>query len=100
MPSKSNYICVQCEREMINAKSGVLVEEHMDYNQPYKIWCADLRRCEGCGTEIIAGFGYNPVVEHFEKEEYEKVRPGVRYHIRESQAPIIEPIEKIPKDVF
>jgi hypothetical protein len=33
---------------------------------PYKIWEADLWICHGCDTEIIVGFGANPIVEHFE----------------------------------
>ena len=83
MPTKSNYICVKCEREMFNRKSGVIVEEHIGHNQPYKIWCADLRECGSCGFQIIAGFGHNPIVEHFEKEKYAELQPKVQYHIRE-----------------
>ncbi len=91
MPSRSNYICVKCETEMMNRKSGVLVEEHREANLPYKIWEADLRECAKCGFQVLAGFGQRPHVEHFEKEKYTKLLPYVKFHIRE-----IYPIELSP----
>lgn len=45
-----------------NAKPGT--EEEHNW-RPYKIWVADKWRCEGCGVEIISGYGHTPVAEHF-----------------------------------
>lgn len=84
MPSKSNYICVECELEMRPLKNGVFAEEHCDYDKPYKIWHCDLWQCPKCGRQILAGFGLDPVAEHFDKEKYEKFLPLITHHIRET----------------
>lgn len=83
MPSLSNYICVKCEKEMRPKKNGIWVEEHSGYDNPYKIWRADLWYCPNCNTEIISGFGFNEVSEHFETDEYDKLKEKVTHHIRE-----------------
>jgi hypothetical protein len=31
---------------------------------PYKIWVADRYECEGCGAQILAGFGSRPIDYH------------------------------------
>lgn len=81
MPSKSNEICVPCEKEMQPVKVGVLVEEHMDDGSPYKIWQADLLGCPKCGHQIIAGFANSPVAHHHDSH-YSKVLKEVELHIR------------------
>lgn len=81
MPSKSNYVCLPCEKEMFISKSGVIVEEHMDNGRPYKIWMADLRECPTCGHQCIVGFGDKPLVEHFQ-DDYEEQGKKVQFHIR------------------
>ena len=40
---------------------------------PYKLWQADLLRCNGCGAEIIVGFGLQPIAERFETEFQQKL---------------------------
>jgi hypothetical protein len=40
--------------------------EHPEQWAPYKLWVADLWRCEGCGAEIVVGFGPGPWGEHFQ----------------------------------
>ena len=92
MPSKSNYICVKCEKEMMPAKVGVLVEEHRKATLgrtsgsgvewlPYKIWTADVLECPECGAQILAGFPDRPVAHHHE-DNYAEEQKKVEYHIR------------------
>jgi hypothetical protein len=59
--------CVRCERDLIPYKNGVfLIEMAWHPRQVYKIWCADLWKCPGCGVEIISGYGNNPTRQHEE----------------------------------
>ena len=74
---------MKCGWEMHTERQGVWVEEHMGHDRPYKIWMADLRKCSRCGIEVLAGFGANPVAEHFDEERYKKLQEKVRYHIYE-----------------
>ena len=60
-------VCVGCTKEFLPEKNGVLVCEHANFG-PYKIWSADLWKCPNCGSEIIVGFGYNSVSEHFQDD--------------------------------
>ena len=61
-------------------RSGVSVEEGMPNGsggwQPYKLWQADLYKCEGCGAEVIAGFGRQPISEHY-MSDYARLRAQV-----------------------
>ena len=79
-------ICVKCRRFFKPARNGVRVLEQMpvekhaqpgtedeDRWKPYKLWQADLLRCNGCGTEIIVGFGMEPSAEHYEPEFQQKL---------------------------
>jgi hypothetical protein len=88
MPSKSNYICVKCSIEMYPEHNGVFVEEHATNPDgspaPYKIWIADLWHCRGCGWQGIFGFNREPLVEHFNQEEYDHWLEKVTYHIYET----------------
>lgn len=64
-------VCVGCRRFLKIKKNDVSVEEGMPNGtggwQPYKLWCADLYECPGCGFELITGFGREAVAEHFMK---------------------------------
>lgn len=73
-------ICVQCERFYRPFKNGFYFVEgmpapgveraipgtsHPDHWKPYKLWCGDLYRCEGCGAQAIVGVGFQPLaVKH------------------------------------
>lgn len=81
MPSKSNVVCPQCQKEMMCERVGVIVEEHREGGQPYKIWSADLYKCYECQKEIITAFSDRPLAQHFEEEEYERLRSQVVFHI-------------------
>jgi hypothetical protein len=81
MPTRSKYICVKCEQEMMPLKNEVVVEEHADDGGHYRIWMADLWRCPVCLHECIVGFGNNPLAHYFEKEKWAQWLPLVEYHI-------------------
>jgi hypothetical protein len=74
-------ICVKCKRFFKPHRNGVFALEQMPAandvrpgledeanRRPYKIWRADLYRCEGCGDEIVVGFGQHPLSEHYQPE--------------------------------
>lgn len=81
-------VCVRCHRFFKMVKSGFYLIEGKptelpaepgvvapDKWEPYKLWAGDLWRCPGCGAEILSGFGFHSVAEHFEpdfKEQLEK----------------------------
>lgn len=71
-------VCVPCQRFFRPAKNGfVLIEampqeehalpgtEQPDAWAPYKLWNGDKWKCEGCGAEIVVGFGKAPLSEHY-----------------------------------
>jgi hypothetical protein len=73
--------CVKCKRFYRPKKNGVRVNEqapicngalpgltHPALWHPYKIWHADLWQCEGCGHELITGYGRHPEVERHHPE--------------------------------
>lgn len=70
--------CAKCQRFLRPLQNGINVlegkpvisgarpgtsEEHLW--EPYKLWRADLWWCEGCGVEIITGYGVNPFMEDY-----------------------------------
>jgi hypothetical protein len=82
-------ICVPCRRFFRVQKNGYCFTEGMpngkhpgptppgkeadEYWQPYKLWQGDLWRCEGCGAEILSGFGRVPVAERY-MEYFDNIR--------------------------
>lgn len=67
-------VCVPCQRFFRCIKTGFYFTEGMPKGasaepgtsepekwQPYKLWSGDKFKCEGCGAEIISGFGQNPI---------------------------------------
>lgn len=68
------YVCAMCNKlyepkgtEMRPKKNGVYVIEMAEFG-PYKVWLSDLWECPKCGHQVIAGFGIEPVAEHFEEK--------------------------------
>lgn len=83
-------ICVPCQRFFRPEKNGVSFIEGMPLTvpacgaeeahsarpgfseaqhwKPYKLWSGDLWKCPGYGTEVIAGTGKNPIVEHYQED--------------------------------
>jgi hypothetical protein len=82
-------ICVQCQRFFRPAKNGFYFIEGMQRPgvikaasgtaepekwQPYKLWCGDKWRCDGCGTEIISGVGMHPISVRHERDFHETLK--------------------------
>lgn len=64
MPTSSTVLC-GCGRFMRVKQNSVTVEELLEDGSPYKLWDADLWACADCGTEVITGFGREPMAEHW-----------------------------------
>jgi len=71
-------ICVPCQRFYRPKKTGYYFIEGMPTHngaepgllepqswKPYKLWVGDLWECQGCGSNIVVGTGYNPISEHY-----------------------------------
>ena len=60
-------ICTKCQVGFRPEKNGVFVAEMFEDNQKiYAVWHADLWKCPVCGIEVVAGFGNNPIKEHYQ----------------------------------
>lgn len=64
-------VCAKCKKELRCKKNEIIVEE-LVLSKSCRIWEADLWECPKCGAEIIAGFGLEPIAEHFQKD-YQKI---------------------------
>lgn len=54
-------ICVPCRREMRCRKN-----DYMFTASGSAVWASDMYECEGCGHQILTGFGRDPVAEAHE----------------------------------
>ena len=80
-------ICVPCglfyrpKRNDITWEEGLPVKnaEGVESWEPYKLWDADLWRCEECGHEMVTGHGARAIYTHHEEgySEYRAQRPPV-----------------------
>ncbi len=75
-------VCVPCRRFFRVKQNGFYFLEGMgkpggngrpppgleapDQWVPYKLWVGDLWECQGCGAQILSGFGQNRIAEHYE----------------------------------
>ena len=79
-------VCDSCQRFFRIKRTGARCVEGMPIGdrvppgtaapeqwKPYKLWMADLWRCEGCGTEILCGFGRLPISIQHEFDFADKV---------------------------
>ena len=58
--------CCKCGVSLVPENNGVYVIELFTKEEiPYKIWHADRWKCPICGKEIMAGYGQNPISEHY-----------------------------------
>jgi hypothetical protein len=71
MPTSSNYLC-GCGRFMMVKRNSVTVEELLEDGAPYKLWDADLMECPECGVTVIAGFGRQPLAQHWQPSYQEQ----------------------------
>ena len=73
-------VCVSCRRFYRPHKNGIHIlegkprngERHIEPGTseeenwiPYKVWQADLWKCQGCDHELIYGFGLNPISQDY-----------------------------------
>lgn len=86
-------VCVKCQRFFRMTKAGKPVLEQMPVAgsaapgtacptdwRPYKLWQADLWTCQGCGFQLVTGFGKQAVAERYEdgfKDELGKVKANM-----------------------
>ncbi len=74
-------VCIPCKRFFRIVKTGFAFVEGMpvgdniqpgtaqeDAWKPYKLWMGDKWKCQGCGAEIISGFGHSPIAEHYQPD--------------------------------
>ena len=79
-------VCVKCERFYRPKKNGTTIIEMMpvvpgacpgtserEKWKPYKLWMSDLWQCQGCGHELVVGFGQNPIAEHYQENFNQQV---------------------------
>jgi len=72
-------VCVPCKRFFRVKKTGYNFIEGMPTEnkalpgtqepekwEPYKLWVGDLFECQGCGAQIVSGFGARPIAEHYQ----------------------------------
>lgn len=72
-------VCVPCRRFFRPKKNGFYFIEGAPATNdvppgnaapekwhPYKIWSGDLYECEGCGAQIVSGFGREHIAEHYQ----------------------------------
>lgn len=73
-------VCIPCKRFFRCVHTGFTFTEGMPEKgalpgtkepekwKPYKLWSGDKFRCDGCGAEIICGFGQDPIRVQHEKD--------------------------------
>ncbi len=90
-------VCVPCQRFFRMVKSGFYFTEGMpivgrpepgtadsECWGPYKLWVGDKWRCEGCGAEILSGFGREPLNEHYKPDFADmRTRLGAEYQVND-----------------
>jgi hypothetical protein len=93
-------VCFPCRRFFRMRKSGYYFTEGMPRDgskrppagkdadahwKPYKIWCADLWECEGCGTAILAGSGLSAIAVQHEADfaEVRKQLGATQYQVND-----------------
>lgn len=88
-------VCVPCKRFYRPLKNGVHLLEGKPIHRdtlpgnsspdewaPYKIWHADLWHCQGCGHELISGFGHSPMSEDY-RPDFDSLLPSVTHTVND-----------------
>lgn len=66
------YACPKCQIELRVKQNGVGVET-ISQNGPYQFYQADLIECPGCHLEVLAGFGRQPILYHYQQPAYDRL---------------------------
>lgn len=88
MPHIPRAVCLNCDREMVTERQGVMVKALAGFG-PYYIIAADRLECNLCGWQALVGWAGAPVAHHFEEGfedrpvEHEFVFDGERYPVTE-----------------
>lgn len=59
-------ICVPCRREMKNVRPIVAQFNARAVGDAYEQWHGDVHECEGCGAQVVVGYGERPSWRHHE----------------------------------
>jgi hypothetical protein len=70
-------VCCQCKVHLRPEKNGNIFIETFSSGAPGLIWDSDRWKCPGCGVEILAGFGREPIKEHWQ-EGFDTVLAAVK----------------------
>jgi len=76
-----NLVCTTCQRGLKTSTVGVTLIEMASFG-PYKVWQADTQKCPEYGIEVVAGFGNQPIMQHFEDGFEEKLEALKRQAVR------------------
>jgi primosomal protein N' len=96
------YMCAECQVEMRCKTNEVYVIEKATFG-PCNVWSADLWQCPQCGHKTIAGFGLEPLAEHYQ-DRFEgilaKARDSGQYYVYQHEVKLKkEAIEREVKSV-
>jgi len=91
-------VCVPCQRFFRPEKNNFYFIEGMPIGSgvtppgnsqperwiPYKLWASDKWKCQGCGTEILVGFGQRAISEQY-MSDFEELRKrlGAEYQVND-----------------
>jgi hypothetical protein len=66
------HACVTCRLFFRPKRNAVCIEEGRPNGDgtwaPDKLWSADLLECQGCGAQIVTGYGREPLAEHYQAD--------------------------------
>lgn len=60
-------VCLKCHCELHPEKNDVGVLDMAKFG-PYQLYSADLWKCPKCGMQVVGGFGFGPIANHFEAD--------------------------------
>jgi hypothetical protein len=60
-------VCPKCHCELRPETNGVGILDMADWG-PYELYDADLWKCPKCGIEVVGGFAFDPISQHFEED--------------------------------
>ena len=78
------YACVACQTYLRPRKNEIYVLIEND-DVAHAVWCADLWECPDCGTQVILGYGQQPVSKNY-KDDFE-------YYVEKCTHSIVGPMK-------
>lgn len=77
-----NPVCIPCQKEYKRQVNGVYALEETEDGHPYKLWLTDVWKCEGCGHELLCGYGNQPVGQHFHGDFADQVTEAITHNVQ------------------